>query len=74
MRARVELEFSVAARVVDAVTGLHVIRVDVREPADTAARRGLEVLALLVEEHKVVLWRCVSPCQALRRRRQSTYV
>lgn len=55
MGSRREEYLHLAVGVVDAVAGLHVIRIDVREPADAATRRRLEELALLVEKDEVVL-------------------
>ena len=50
-----EVELGLPGGVKDAVAVLHVVRVDVREPADTAAGDGLEELAVGVEVIEVVL-------------------
>lgn len=50
-----ERDLHLTTRVVDAIPWLHVVGVDVREPAYTAPRSCLEVLAMLVQEDEVVL-------------------
>ena len=49
-RLRIEGELGLPGAAVDAVPGLLIVRVDVREPPDAAAGRVLEVRALRIQQ------------------------
>lgn len=57
MSPRFEVELHLALIVVDSVSWLLVIGVYVSEPSDTSLRLVLQILAFVVEDGVVVLWR-----------------